>query len=45
MACCTQNGAVLRPKRLAADLVAGLIHDIEEEFARGQFAALAILDI
>ncbi|KFG82252.1 hypothetical protein MANI_110836 [Metarhizium anisopliae] len=39
-----QQAGVL-PKRSAVDLVAALIHDIEEAFARGQVATLATADI
>ncbi|KJZ68476.1 hypothetical protein HIM_01090 [Hirsutella minnesotensis 3608] len=38
-----QAGAL--PKRSAVDLVAALIHDIEEAFARGQVATLVTADI
>ncbi|OAQ63773.1 endonuclease/reverse transcriptase [Purpureocillium lilacinum] len=38
-----QAGAL--PKRSAVDLVAALVHDIEEAFARGQVATLVTMDI
>ena len=38
-----QIGAL--PKRSAVDLVAALVHDIEEAFARKQVATLVTLDI
>lgn len=38
-----QAGAL--PKRSAVDLVAALLHDIEEAFARGQVATLVTMDI
>ncbi|KAM4058241.1 endonuclease-reverse transcriptase domain-containing protein [Hirsutella rhossiliensis] len=38
-----QTGAL--PKRSAVDLVAALLHDIEEAFARGQVATLVTMDI
>jgi hypothetical protein len=38
-----QCGAL--PKRSATDLVAALVHDIEEAFARGQVATLVTMDV